>query len=81
MTTTLDKNQQSFDQSSALLHQANKLHFKLIQLELKHEDDGQEFCWRLSNLIQRAYARCNRRFEKAMQYANEILKAARPSAT
>ncbi len=78
---TIDQNQQSFDRLSVLLNQANHLHMKLCRLELKREDDGQEFCWRLSDLIQRAYTRCTRRYLQTMEIASQLINTHRPSAT
>lgn len=75
--TTINKNRQLFDQSSALLIQANNLHLMLCRLELKREDEGLEFCWRLSDLIQRAYARCTRRYLKTMAHADKLLGTVR----
>jgi len=72
--------QEPFVQASILLQQANRLHLKLCELELKREDEGKDFCWRLSDLIQRAYVRCSRRYLKTMELAKPLINTPRPSA-
>lgn len=77
---TINETQQLFDQSSALLLQSNNLHMKLCRLECKREDEGQEFCWRLSHIIDRAHARCTRRFTTTMAQADQLINTLRPCA-
>jgi len=68
--TKINATLQALEQASVLLLQANHLHLQLCELELKREDEGKDFCWRLSDLIQHAYARCNRRYTRTLQYVN-----------
>lgn len=64
--------QRAYDNATTLYHQASALYTKLFKAQESQDDAGLEFSWRLSDLMNRAYARCNRRYKKVMSLYNQL---------